>query len=122
MIFSSAIRLLLSSASTVESLARVDSPSRSRSTSRATADAASSMALMALSKSRRSRSSIRRILLPEPVSCVVTLRDQVSVDHRPEADHGHQDPPDQDGRQRRVDQLHHYKDDALEYLPVVDLS
>src|SRR3712207_6009755 len=65
MIFSSASRLLFNSASTVESRARVDSPSRSRSTSLATADAASSMARIALSSSRRSRSSMSRIL-PQP--------------------------------------------------------
>src|SRR3712207_714431 len=60
MIFSRASWLLLSSASTVESRARADSLSRSRSISRATANDASSMALMALSRSRRSPSSMGR--------------------------------------------------------------
>src|SRR5215212_2049816 len=66
MIFSSASRLLVNSASTVESRARADSPSRSRSSSQATADVASSMALMALSSSRRSRRSMRRYYYPSP--------------------------------------------------------
>src|SRR5918998_4900723 len=82
-IFSRARRLRLSSASTVERRASVDSSSRSRSTSRATAEAASSMAVMALSSRMRSRSSMPRILL-ERAPLVVPFGGHVGVYHGPE--------------------------------------
>ena len=63
MISSIARRLRLSSASTVDRRAREDSPSLSRSTSCPTAAAASSMAVTALSSSKRWRSSMLQILL-----------------------------------------------------------
>src|SRR5215216_4912235 len=115
MISSSASRLLLSSASTVERRAREVSRSLSRSTSRATAVAASSMAVTALSSVSRSRSSMGRIL-PEAVPLVVVLRGHVRVDHGPEAHYGEQYPADQNGRQRAVDELNDYEDDAFAYL------
>src|SRR5215218_8008868 len=62
MIFSSASWLLFSSASTVERRARDASRNRSRSTSLATAEAASCMAVTALSNVSSSRSSMGRIL------------------------------------------------------------
>src|SRR4028119_367642 len=114
------MRLRISSASTVERRAREVSRRRSRSTSRATAEAASSMAVTALRRVSRSLSSMHGIL-PEAVPLVVALGDEVGVHGRPEAHDGHQDPTDQDDRERRVDELEDYEDDAFAYLPVVDL-
>src|SRR4028118_2037652 len=62
MIFSRVRRLRLSSASTVARRERAVSARRSRSTSRATAEEASSIAVIALSRRSRSRSSIIWIL------------------------------------------------------------
>src|SRR3712207_8735987 len=121
MIFSTAMRLLVSSASTVERRAREVSRRRSRSTSRATAEAASSMAVTALMRVSRSLSSMHGIL-PEPVPLVVALGDEVGVHGRPETHDGHEEPADEDDRQGAVYELEDYEDDALAYLPVVDLA
>src|SRR5918997_1216013 len=78
-----AMRLRLSSASTVERRARDVSRRRSRSTSRATAEAASSMAVTALWRVSNSLSSMHGIL-PEPVPLVVAPGRQVIVHGRPD--------------------------------------
>ena len=84
MIFSSEIRLRFSSASTVESLARVDSPSRSR------------LLYGAYGALQEQEVPLfhERILLPERVPCVVVLRDEVGVDGRPEKSSPVQNSPD----------------------------
>src|SRR4028119_668511 len=81
MIFSSAMRLRISSASTVERRAREVSRRRSRSTSRATAEAASSMAVTALRRVSRSLSSMHGIL-PEAVPLIVALGDEAGAGER----------------------------------------